>query len=601
MKTVPLAALVGLAAATVQAQQPPLSRFDEPALATATRAVATPGTGTLRTALVITRADIEAAGPITLAELLQRRAGAEIEGFGGPGQPAGLFLRGATAAQTLVLVDGLRLAPGSGGLASLQAIPLEMVERIEVVKGPLSGLYGSGAIGGVVQVFTRGRRVPHLFAHATYGSDNDRRASAGLATADDRTAFSFAAGWRKVEARSAANDRSRGWDPDRDPHENAFAVLRASHRRWTGELLTLELFGSESRTSFDAGDPRDRLRETLFGGRVVSAIQVLPGWDMKLQVGHTRDKPRVEGPSTPPFETRRDEAAWIHEFKVPAGIALAGADFVRERIVPSAGRPLALDRDRRDVDGVFASLHETWQGQHLEANVRRDRDDANRRRSTGSVGWGMALTSSIDASFTYARGVRFPGWGESLLASQALAPERSRSREFAFQGRGPSTSTWRLTAFDQRVEDLVVVDAISARNVPRARIRGLELSAEGRWMGVALRGHVTAQRPRDEDTGMPLRLRAERFGAIEASRDFGPVTAALSLVASGRRHDAPDGAADARLGGYARVDARVTYRATKFWSVEVAATNLGDRRYETAPGHDAPRRGLAVTARFDAF
>lgn len=600
MKTVPLAALLGVATATAQAQQPP-ARFEEPALATATRAVSTVGTGTLRAALVVTREQIEAAGPITLAELLQRRAGVEFEAAGGAGQPVGLFLRGATAAQTLVLVDGLRLAPGNHGLAALQAIPLEMVERIEVVKGPLSGLYGSGAIGGVVQVFTRGRGVPHLFAHATYGTDNDRRVSAGLATSDDKTAFSFAAGWRKVEARSATNDRSAAWNPDRDPHENAFAVLRASHRRWTGEQLTVELFGSESRTSFDAGDPRDRLRESVFGGRVSSAIQVLPGWDMKLQLGHTRDKPRVEGPSTPPFETRRDEAAWIHEFKVPGGIALAGADLVRERIVPAAGTSLALDRDRRDVDGVFASLNESWQGQRLEANVRRDRDDGNRKESTGSVSWGTPLTSSIDASFTYARGVRFAGWSESLLAPQGLLPERSRSRELAFQGRGPSTATWRITAFDQRIEDLVVVDAIAARNVPRTRIRGLELSAEGRWMGVAWRGQVTAQRPRDEETGSTLRLRAERLGAIEASRQFGPVTAALSVVASGRRPGSNDGSPDERLGGYARVDVRMTYKAAKFWSVEVAALNLGDRRYETALGYDAPRRGLAVTARFDAF
>src|SRR5213078_3396062 len=96
--------------------------------------------------------------PLSLGELLERRAGIELRATGGPGQPQGLFIRGAGTAQSLVLVDGMRV-----GTASIENIPLELIERIEVVKGPLSSVWGSDAIGGVVQIFTRGKDVPQLF------------------------------------------------------------------------------------------------------------------------------------------------------------------------------------------------------------------------------------------------------------------------------------------------------------------------------------------------------------------------------------------------------------------------------------------------------
>src|SRR6478672_4216887 len=166
MKAIAIAGLAGLACAGAHAQS-------ETVVVTASRAINP--SPTLRDAIVITRDDIEAAGPVSLGELLQRRAGVELRAVGGPGQPQTIFIRGAGTAQTLVLVDGMRVGSATVGTTSIEHIPLEMIERIEVVKGPLSSLYGPEAIGGVIQVFTRGKAVPHLFASVEYGTDNDRR------------------------------------------------------------------------------------------------------------------------------------------------------------------------------------------------------------------------------------------------------------------------------------------------------------------------------------------------------------------------------------------------------------------------------------------
>src|SRR5688572_24413189 len=214
-----LAGLASLAALGTQAQMLPPVTSNAPLLVTATRSFE--AAGTLRDALVITRAELDAAGPLSLGEYLERRAGVELRATGGPGQPQGLFIRGAGSAQTLVLVDGLRVGSATVGTTAIEHIPLEMIERIEVVKGPLSSLYGSDAIGGVVQVFTRGKQVPHLFASAAYGSDNDRRIAAGASAVDGDTAMSLSLGGRKVDSPSATNPRA-GFlhDPDRDAHEN---------------------------------------------------------------------------------------------------------------------------------------------------------------------------------------------------------------------------------------------------------------------------------------------------------------------------------------------------------------------------------------------
>jgi vitamin B12 transporter len=138
-------------------------------------------------------------------------------------------------------------------------------------------------------------------------------------------------------------------------------------------------------------------------------------------------------------------------------------------------------------------------------------------------------------------------------------------------------------------------------NVSRARVRGVEASLEATWLTVQWRGRLTWQRPRDEDTGKRLQNRAEHFGALEASRAFGPLTATAAVVASGERFDSIGELAESRLAPYSSVDLRLRYRFPRHWSVDLAATNLADRAYETARGYDAPRRAVLLTVRFDAF
>jgi vitamin B12 transporter len=614
MKTVSIAALLGLAAVGAQAQAP--GPFGAPRTeslqVTATRTLE--GSPTLRDAVIITREDIEDAGPVSLGELLERRAGVELRATGGPGQPQGIFIRGAGAAQTLVLIDGLRAGSATQGATSIENIPLEMIERIEVVKGPMSSLYGSEAAGGVIQVFTRGKAVPNLFVTAAYGSRNDRRISAGIATAEKDSALSFSMGARAVDAASATNPRATfSFDPDKDPYRNAFANLRASHRMWQGELLQFEAFASRARVRFDAGIPfdgipvDDRSDQTIAGARFTSSTQFASWWSSRLAIGTTRDKLAFNGQFPSLIETRQDQAAWINEFGIPGGNVIAGYEFVRQHVIHDDATP--YDQDSRETNSGFVSATQSWEGQRIEASARRDQDGQFGKRNTGSASYGIEWPGWLRISGTFARGFRAPTFNDlyahfpGYIPDPTLLPERSRSREIAIGNAQGAAFQWSATGFDNRLEDLIVFDfgAGTVRNVARARIRGVELSAEARWLGARWRAAFTAQRPRDEETGLALQGRAQRFGNLEVSRPFGAWTAGLNLHASGARFDSTDQSPASRLPGYVVFDARVRYAIAPHWSAELAASNLGDKRRESAVGYDAPRRELLLSVRFEAF
>ena len=611
MKTTPLAGLLGLAALGAQAQVSPPSippRFD-PVLVTATRAIA--AGPTLRDAVVITRDELDASGALSLGEVLQRRAGIELRATGGPGQPQGLFIRGAGTAQTLVLVDGLRAGSATVGTTSIENLPLEMIERIEVVKGPLSSLYGSEAMGGVVQVFTRGKGVPHLFGSAAYGSDNDRRVAAGLTTVDGDTAVSLSLGGRKVDAPSATTARAFCHQPDRDPYENAFGSLRASQKLWQGETIALEAFASRGRTRFDGcplpNDPTeydDRNEQTVAGARVTSSTNFARDWASRVSLGHTLDRIEIRGSAESRFETQQQQVSWVNELTLVGGSLVGGLEFARQKVRPREDFAVT----QRDTTSGFVGLTQAWGPQRFEASARRDDDETFGSRNTGSVGYGWQWGRLGRVAVTFARGFRAPTFYDLYGPSDAfyqpnpnLLPERNESREVALRTEAFG-ARWRATGFDNRIEDLIAYVAPTVQNVNRARIRGVELAGEGTAWGIRWNASVTAQRPRDESTGLRLQGRAERFGALHADRAFGGAwSAGFSVFASGERFDSPNEAPGTRLASYVVVDARLRYVVSRNVTIEAVATNLGDRRYETALGYEGQRRGLLVSVRFDAF
>jgi len=615
MRSIGIAALAAVIPMCAQAQSvlPALKAGLDPIVVTASRALQ--AETTLRDAVVITREDLDESAGLTLGEVLQRRAGIELRTTGGAGQPQGVFIRGAGSANTLILVDGMRVGSATQGTTAIEAIPLDMIERIEVVKGPLSSLYGSEAAGGVIQVFTRGKAVPHFFASAAAGNDRQLRAASGLTTVDGNTLLALTMGAQRIDARSATNDRNTfSYDPDRDPHENAFANIRMSQRYWQGETVMLEAFGSRSRTRYDVGPAPagvdDRTDQALAGWRITSSNTFYPGWASRFALGQGFDDLRLHGQFTDHYRTRTDQASWINEFGAAPSSAVLGWETVRQAVSPAESGGVALyAKDKRTTNSLFGSIMQTANGQRLEASARRDDDDQFGARNTGSLSYGMQVATWAQLAGTFGRGFRAPTFNDLYLTAFTpfyvpnpdLKPERSKSGEISLRSVPAAPVAWRVTAFDNRFEDLIVASAQTVANVDRARIRGVEAALDMTWWGTRVRASVTAQRPRNEDTGAQLQGRAERFGTLDVSRAWGRWSAGATLLASGERFDSPTQDPALRLGGYTVVDARVKYAMTTKWSAEVVATNLFDKRYETSAGYDAPRRGVLLNFRFESY
>ena len=562
---------------------------------------------TLATVGVITRDEIDAAGPVTLAELLQRKAGVEIRATGGAGQPAGVFIRGANSQHTLLLVDGLRLGSATSGSPAFENVPLDMIERIEIVKGPMSSLYGSDAIGGVIQIFTRNFERPRLQANVGFGTDSAYAVNAGFTAVENKTSLTLNAGYFQVRAHSATNADAGSFtfNPDRDPYKNSNVSISISQTLWQGETISLKAWQSRGLAHFDNGPVDDaRNQQTLSGIGVNSINQIMGNWTSRLNIGRTTDDISITSSFPGSFKTGQNQAVWINEFKTERGSTTAGAEWREERVQSTT----SYDQKKRKTTSLFAGYLERFGQsgeQQLDFSLRRDEEDQFGRRNTGSVAYGFQLSPEV---LLYARGGRafrapsfndlyFPGF-----SNPKLKPERS--------AQGETGSRWNSTAlraslayFDNRIEDLIAFDFVTFTpvNIRKARIKGWELSGDTLLAGFGIKASLTSQKPIDADSGRQLRSRAKLFGSLAINRTVGQWQIGSDVVASGRRYDSANESASSRMGGYALLNARVAYQVDKLWAVELSAQNIADRKYELARGYNPPNRSVFLNVKLVGF
>ena len=573
---------------------------------TATR-TAQPLATALESAIVITRAQIERSGPVTLAELLQAHANVEIRATGGAGQPSGVFMRGANTNHTLILVDGLRVGSSTLGSTAIENIPVDMIERIEVVKGPFSGVYGSDAIGGVIQIFTRRDAKPLFYANTGIGSQSTRDVNAGFSTAAGQTRASLHAGVHETDALSATNSTAAFvFNPDRDPYRNVHGNLRVEQSFRNGETIALSAFQSQGRTRFDSGpDSNDLNRQTLSGYQLVSSNRFANNWASRLTLGRGSDDQRISGAFPSTFKTTQDQATWLNEFKTPTGTMTAGVDFLNEKVSGSTAYAVS----ERKTRAAFVGDVERIGPQQVDVSLRRDEEDQFGARNTGSLSYGWYFSPSVLAYARGGRAFRAPSFNDLYFpadpqfgpsSNPRLLPEKSDSTEVGLRYLTPALSA-SVVGFDQKIDDLVVfVFGSGPQNLRKARIKGVEATLATHVYGFDIKGALTRQRPRDEDTGTQLRGRAEGFGSVSAARSWGAWQVSTTVLGNGARYDSTDQANGTRMGGYGLVTAQVRYAIDKRWRVELTGNNVFNKKYELAQGYNTPGRVLFLNVRFEA-
>jgi vitamin B12 transporter len=562
---------------------------------------------TLRSVTVITARDLEQAGQLTFAQVLQEFGGVEIVANGGPGTATSVFIRGSNSTHTLVLVDGIRLASATNGTTAFENIPVDQIERIEIVAGPVSGLYGSDAIGGVIQIFTKsGRYSPGLAASAGYGSYNTRSARASLASKVAETDFSLSASHFETDGFSATLPIvSFGrYNPDDDGYRNTSFSGKVSHRLDPHNELGASVLYSQGLAHFDNGPTTDdRTDQTLATYSVYSRNQVTQVWESLLRIGSGRDQSTsLGGFAVSEFRTDQDQATWQNTVKFGTTSLIGGVEYVGQKIDTTT----AYDVTKRNIRSVFAGLSGDYGNHGVQADVRRDDNSQFGQPTTGSFAYGYTFAPAAKVRAAYGTAFHaptfndlyFPGFGNA-----DLQPERSRNVEAGLDYRA-GQHQFSATAFDNRVSDLIVFtfDPVTStsrpENVAKARIRGVELSYTGRVLDTQLRAKLSVQDPKADSTGFQLQRRAKRYGSVIANRTVGSWRVGAELVASGERFDSANESPASRLGGYGVVNLTVARSFTPEWSVEARWNNVANRKYELVQGFATPGSNVFVSVKW---
>ena len=571
--------------------------------------------------VVIDSATIRASTADSVEDLLRREAGMQLARNGGPGQNSGFFIRGASTNSTVVLVDGVRIGSATLGQAEFEALSLAQIDRIEVLRGPASSLYGADAVGGVVQIFTRrGEGGLRVTASAAIGGERSRQGAAGVSGAVG--AFDYAASLGRDSSRGVSalypGDQFGSYNPDRDGYARNSGSLQLGYALAPGHRVAVHALETNLHSQFDSvqylppdyvADPSPDFRNRLVT-RVTSAdyrgvVNAL--WTTTAQLSRSVDD-LTSGAAMPSrFVTRREQGTWQNALTLGAGQQLVVA---YERLSERAAADGFTTEPKRRNDAVVVGYSGSLGRHALQADLRRDDNSDYGGNTTGRLGYAFTVLPGLKLRALAGTSFRAPTFNDLYYPGYGVAtvrPEKGRSVEAGVSWQGDTNSA-SATVFRNRVRDLIgyqpdrafcptdpAFNFGCAGNVNRARLQGATFAGSQRWGGFAVRASVDLLDAKDADSGRRLVRRAAHQETLVADFDAGPWRIGASGLFVGSR---PEGGAV--LGGYGVLDLRASWRLQRQWQLEAKLLNALDHRIEPVRDYQGIGRQAWLGVRFDS-
>ncbi|MCK9504343.1 MAG: TonB-dependent receptor [Porticoccaceae bacterium] len=558
----------------------------------------------------ISRTDIDAQQPVDLVDVFRQVPSLDISSSGGRGSATSLFTRGTASGHTLILVDGQRVSSATLGSANFQFLNPDQIERIEVVRGSHSSLYGSEAIGGVIQIFTRdGSASEGSYVTTAAGSNDLAKVAVGSSGNSGNWRYGIHASYLETDGIDNL-EVDTGFNADRDGYRNKSVNASGGYRFDNGADLTLRYLESNNRNEHDSAfNPA----EQPYSDSVVQNINlrgrlpVTDVWTTEISLGTaTDDSDNYDGitdASDGNFRTRREQLYWQNDFTLAEGqIFTLGYDYYEDEVtsssnsyVDSHGNPV----NTRDNRALFGQYQGTWSIVDVVLGLREDDNQEFGEHTTGNVAVGVKLGDHYKVVASWSEGFKAPTFndlywpaGPYSAGNPNLSPEESENSELSLRGDYDSWR-WSVAYFQNDVNNLIDWAPGSdfvwrPYNVSDAEIEGGELMVATDLYGWSLDAAYSYVEPRDAETDKLLIKRSRSNLTLNASRSYGDFSLGFSIKAQDERYT--DTANSDSLGGYGTLGLRLGYDISRNLKTSLKVDNAFDKDYQLNRGYNQDGR-----------
>lgn len=552
---------------------------------------------------VFTRADIERLRPASVPHLLTQVPGVQVANYGGRGAAIGLYIRGTSTSQTLVLIDGVRAGSATAGGAALQFLSVDQIERIEVLRGSRSAIHGADAMGGVIQIFTRRGESEGLrpYVRLAGGSDSTFERTLGISGGNGRTRFNLSAGLDET----AGIDRTRtsyASDADHDAYRNRSLALSLSHE--FTDTLEAGFTLIDQRGSNEIDNPFGRWDPNTFTSHPAAPYDEyslstttlwLDGrindiWRSRIEIGHSEDKQENFDklfPGSTVNNTYRDSVNWLNTLTLGGGHSLRlGLDYLDDKVRSSNAYAIGSRNNKA------AFIQHTYQGARFgtELGMRHDDNEQFGTENTFNGAVSYYLNADNQLILSYSEGFRVPTfadlywpWDAGYQGNPNLTPEKSRSYELQWRSQLGPTTELEASLYRTDFRDLIVYvsDPVTweatMENVNRARVNGFEATLKQELFGWQGELGISLIDPRDRETGHTSPNRARRTAVLNLDRAFGDVSVGATFTAVSSSY--ANAANTSELPGYGILDLRAAWQASEEVAFDLKLANVLDKDY----------------------
>ncbi len=543
---------------------------------------------------IITREDIEVSQAKSLLEVLRRLPGIQVAANGGFGQTQSLFVRGTNSSHVLVMIDGVRFGSATTGQASISSLPLVGIERIEFLRGPRAAVYGSDAIGGVINIITDNKRSETKVSASTGSNDyyQGKLFSAGNLSKD----LHASVGVEGVKTRGYSVKTGAGLNDD-DGYESKNITLATDYQvspTWKAGFLAL---AQDGHVEYDASGHGDADKDERLLNFVTKLEYTGAQYQSHLHVAFNQDKSKDYAYSSL-TQTDRSELSWDNQYAVSNELSVSsGANWYKDDISKSSK---AYDETSRTNFALYLNGNYHAALFDLEAAVRSDDNQRYGQNTTWQLGAGYNLSSVYRVTANVGTAFKAPTFNQLYYPGYGtpdLEPEESKNYEMALLAYY-SVTDLRLTLYRNEVTNLIVYDSATYKpmNYGEVDITGVEVSAEFATGDIDHTVSYDYTDAEDQETHNQLARRAKHSAKWNARYTWDQWAFDLSYVYQGKRYDDSDN--DDGLDPYSLVDFAATYQWTNGIELQGKVTNLLDADYETADGYNTPDRQYFATVSY---